>query len=141
MKVCAMSLFMLFFLYYVWSLQGGVHFQNHPVRLRTDYLSKCIPLTLHGDGPPCMGLGKAWGKMIDIWSWSSMLVLGSSNLTFFLIWCVHAVLRSVREGHCTLDVAFKKMVWSFTALYEGRWPIKDWNGVKILGSQANHVLE
>ena len=33
----------------------------------------------------------------------------------------------MEAGHVTLEVAFRKMVWSFNALYEGRWPKFDWD--------------
>ena len=104
---------------------------------RLDHRAKCIPLSLHGDGTPAMGVGKAWGKLIDIWSWSSLLVTGRSNLTIFLIFCVHSVLRSVEAGHNTLETAFQKMTWSFNALWEGKWPSFDWSNRKLLYAKAS----
>jgi len=96
-----------------------------------------VPLSLHGDGTPGMGVGKAWSKMIDVWSWTSLLCKGNSQLTMFFIWCVHAVLRGVDAGHHTLQTAFRKMRWSFDALAEGKWPQFDWNNVKIVSSKAH----
>ena len=80
--------------------KGGAHFLSHPVRLLKDYASKCVPLQVHGDGTPAMGIGKAWGKSIDAWSWSSCLVAAESQLSIFLIYCVHACLRC---GECVLS--------------------------------------
>ena len=116
--------------------QGGLQFRSHPVRHREDFQRNCVPLSLHGDGTPAMGVGKSWSKMMDIWTWTSLLVKGRSQLTMFLIFCVHASLRSVAAGHNTLEIAFKKMRWSFDALWEGRWPRFDWNNNPMRYSKA-----
>ena len=34
---------------------------THPVRERTNFRTHCIPLSIHGDGTPVVGVGKAWG--------------------------------------------------------------------------------
>ena len=86
-----------------------------------------------------MGAGKSWSKMIDIWSWTSLLVKTRSQLSMYLIFCVHSILKCFEAGHHTLDTAFKKMEWSFTACYEGRRPTKDWNGKDIPGAKAGTV--
>lgn len=122
------------------SVQSGPHFGGHPVRHRENFRSKCVPLSLHGDGTPAMGVGKAWSKMIDVWSWSSVLVTGPTVLNVFFIFCVHTVLQCTREGHDTLGVCFKKMVWSFTCLWNGTWPTTDWNGMPIHDSRAGTPL-
>ena len=44
-----------------------------------------------------------------------------------LIFCVHSAIQSVKDGHNTLDVMFKKLAWSFNALWEGDHPELDWN--------------
>lgn len=48
------------------SVRRGQHFLQHPVRIRQDFETKCVPLKLHGDGTPVTGLGKSWGKLVDI---------------------------------------------------------------------------
>ena len=115
---------------------GGEHFESHCVRHRTDFKSKCIPLTVHGDGTPMTGIGKAWGKSIDVWSWTSMLHKGPSALTMFLIYAVQAGLRCADAGRNTLDVVFRKMAWSFNALYSGMWPTHDWDNKPMHYSKA-----
>ena len=49
-----------------------------------------------------------------------------------LIFAIHVSLRTQK----TLDVAFRKLVWSFNALQEGKWPVKDWNGVAMAYEKA-----
>ena len=90
------------------SVNGTVQFMTHPVRLRPNFRSHCIPLSIHGDGTPVVGIGKAWGKLLDIWSWQSLLVSGPTILRTMLIFCVHSSIQSVKDGHNTLDVMFKK---------------------------------
>ena len=48
------------------SVNGTTQFLTHPVRLRPIFRSHCIPLSIHGDGTPVVGIGKAWGKLLDI---------------------------------------------------------------------------
>lgn len=122
------------------SVMGGAHFGSHPVRHRVGFRTKCIPLTLHGDGTPAMGVGKGWSKLIDIWSWSSILVTGPTVLNVFLIFCVHTILQCTRAGHDTLTTCYKKLTWSFTCLWEGKWPTHDWNGSPIRDARAGTDL-
>ena len=43
------------------------------------------------------------------------------------IFCVHVAIQSVKAGHNTLDVMFKKLAWSFNVLFEGVYPEVDWD--------------
>ena len=118
---------MLMLAIYNRSFPGGLHFQTHPVAGRRDR-NWIVPLFLHGDGTPCMGVGKAWGVMMDFWHWGSMVAWsGHSELVNMLIYCVQAPLRS----KATLDRVFKRMSWSFDALQAGEWPEFDWNNGRI----------
>lgn len=102
------------------------------MRKRLDHMLKAIAIGIHGDGTPAMGAGKSWAKSIDLWNWRSLLVATHSQLSMFLIFAIHASLRTQK----TLDVAFRKLVWSFNALQEGKWPTKDWNGVRMVYEKA-----
>jgi len=113
-------------------VQGGMHFLSHPVKDRLNFRTMCIPISIHGDGTPCMGIGKSWGKQMDIWSWTSMLCTGPTILRNFLIFCVHQCLECSRAGHRTLDEAFAVMAWSFEALYNGEWPRFHWKTGEVL---------
>ena len=90
-------------------------------------MNKLVPLGLHGDGTPAMGSGKSWSQNVDIWSWTSLLINAPSQISIYFIWLVHATLRTGE----TLDLAFKKMAWSFNALWACRWPSHDWNDVPM----------
>ena len=110
------------------AVQDSPQFQSHKVKQRLGYREKCIPLKIHGDGTPVTGLGKGWGKLVDIFSVSSLLISGPSilrNLMMFLIF-QHLICRD--EDHCTLDECYKMLIWSFKACWEGKKPVKDWHG-------------
>ncbi len=88
-----------------------------------------IPLSLHGDGTPSMGVGKSWGKVADFFSWASLLVTcGHSEMNRFLIYTINAHLRGTAQA---MSVVFKAMVWSLEALLDRRWPAKNWLGATI----------
>ena len=70
------------------AVRGSPQFASHPVRHRDGFEDHCIPLKIHGDGTPVTGLGKGWGKLVDIFSVSSLLICGPTilrNLMMFLI--------------------------------------------------------
>ena len=121
-------------------VKGGAHFLSHPVRFRDSFSTKCVPLRLHGDGTPAVGIGKSWGKMVNIWSMSSMLLLGPTILRNFLIWAIHQCLQSVVPGHHTANAFWKRLEWSMNACWEGKWPTKDWDGNPIHSAKAGTDL-
>lgn len=133
---------MCIFLIWPDPVQGGMHFKTHPVRSRPNFMEMCIPLLLHGDGFPCSGIGKAWGKVMDSWQWSSLLSNAKSKWSVFLAWCVHQVLRSTQDGFGTLDEAYKGLSWSFNAIWEGVWPSENWETPpkSLMDPKANVIV-
>ena len=125
--------------------QGGRQFQQHPIRNDQDLETKVIPIAIHGNATPCMGAGKSWAKMLDVWSWTSMLFKAQSQLTMYLISVVVSTLKCTDENHHTLDTFFRKLTWSLRACYDGKWPTHDWNGDRIQNSKdlvflSEHVV-
>ena len=60
--------------------RGGKAFAAHYLSKATDsVLQYTVPISLHGDGTPVSGIGKAWSKSVDIWSWTSLVARGGSN--------------------------------------------------------------
>ena len=49
------------------SVSSGAQYMTHPIRLIDGHEEWAIPIKLHGDGTPVTGLGKSWGKIMDIW--------------------------------------------------------------------------
>ena len=69
------------------AVSGGEHFLSHELvsTMSWDQLSWCIPLAIHGDGTPGMGVGKAWSKNVDTWSWQSCVVRGALRMSMHWI--------------------------------------------------------
>ena len=122
------------------AVKGSQHFASHPVRHRAGFEDHCIPLKIHGDGTPVTGLGKGWGKMVDIFSLSSLLICGPTvlrNLMMFMIF-QHLICRD--PDHCTLDEFYKMLIWSFNSCWLGKKPKWDWNGKEMFYKGAGDPL-
>ena len=122
------------------SVKGGEHFRNHPVRFRADHQTNCIPLRFHGDGTPVVGLGKSWGKVMDCFSLSSILVTGPTGLFYWLIYCIHQALLSKVSGHKSMAAFFKEFRWSMWWIWLGIHPTEKSNGQKIVSKLAGTKL-
>ena len=109
------------------------NFDSHPamsdevIRSKPNYKKTCIPVAIHGDSVPCVGVGKVWSKLMQVFSWPGVLCQGGSKATLFLLWSVFDHLILAGEGG-TLEVFFKILKWSFTAMYHGKYPDRDWKG-------------
>ena len=122
------------------AVKGSPQFAAHKVKFRDGFQEKCIPLKIHGDGTPVTGLGKGWGKLVDIFSVSSLLICGPTilrNLMMFLMF-QHLICRD--QDHNTLDTAYRKLIWSFKACWEGKKPKFDWNGKEMFYEGAGEDL-
>ena len=69
-----------------WANQAGNPLlEQSNLREQLDWNTKTIPLGLHGDGRPVSGLGKAWGKQLDLYSMFSLLAHGSTKDVMILL--------------------------------------------------------
>ena len=100
-------------------------YESHPAKLRDNHVHKCIPLTVHGDGVGISGVGKAWQRSIDAWSWTSLLSSGSTIDTQFLIYLMYPTSRIKEEGYDMCAVFERKLAWSLYWLFVGKWPTRD----------------
>ena len=119
------------------AVKDSPQFRAHKVGTIPGYEDLFIPLKIHGDGAPVTGLGKGWGKLVDIFSVSSMLVNpGPSlmrNMMLFMRF-QHLVCRAIDNNTMDMvfhglqgDMVFTMFIWSFKACWEGRYPRIDWN--------------
>ena len=104
------------------SVSGSQHFAAHPVRHRENFEERCIPLKIHGDGTPVTGLGKGWGKLVDIFSVSSLLICVPTVLRNLMMFLIFQHLQCRDPDHCTLDVFYKQLIWSFKTCWLGKKP-------------------
>lgn len=110
-----------------WKLQ-----KNHPaystVQGLAAFQTKLIPFALHGDGTPVIGIGKIWSRQLTIFSFNSMLGLGSTKDQQIHIWSFF----DETKGDTTLDQFWALLGWSLTWLRKGVWPDQDHLGHKYL---------
>ncbi len=110
----------------IWSdMQGHPAFPQHPLARRPDHQRNCIPIALHGDGVAISGVGRSWGKSVDVYSWASLLGKGSTVSTNFLVYLLYWKLRVTREGMDVFDKFSKVLAWSLYWLFLGVWPRRD----------------
>ena len=73
----------------LWEGQGSPQMRNHPIKKVQGWLRWCVPIAIHGDGTPSQASGKAWAKILDVWScWAACAHHTSS--------CISVVCESTR---------------------------------------------
>ena len=106
---------------------------NHPCKKNKNWMDTTLPLGLHGDEVPVLGVGKIWCKAVLSFSWFSILAC-ASGLGFE---DAHIYVWGVFEKYCvdttgavlgTMHTFWLIMQWSFSALATGKWPHRDWRG-------------
>lgn len=108
-----------------WSTQENSPQFVDEVRNRENLRTHCVPIALHGDGVAVVGRGKAWAKMLDVWSWCSLLGTGKTVDTQFYIFSLFQGLLSTKDGHSTYRRIHGRMRWSLFWLWLGRHPTHD----------------
>ena len=112
------------------SLRDMPLLENHCVKGRRNWTNLCIPISLHGDGVPIVGVGRSWSKSLEILSWASCIAQGSTLGTFNYICSVFAAALVTEAGRDTLAELFRVLAWSLRAMYNGKHPERDWNNKK-----------
>ena len=112
------------------NMAGTAQYMAHPVRHVANHMRYGIPLSLHGDDTPITGVGKSWCKKMRVYTWRSLLAVGSVNETTMLIWSVFEKFICDQVMCRTQYVFWKHIVHSFNALYSGKWPTHDAFGNK-----------
>ena len=95
--------------------------KGHPTLSRPNWRSWTVPVSFHGDGTPVAGVGKAWARMMDTFSWCSLLASGAT-LDFTML--IYSVFVNLLARH-SMDHVCRIMCWSFEALAAGQWPERD----------------
>ncbi|CAE7252460.1 unnamed protein product [Symbiodinium sp. CCMP2592] len=110
-----------------WRLQKKhPQFNDHPVVSQASFEPrKFVPLSLHGDGTPAIGVGKIWSRMLTTWSWCSLV--GGPAWTKDSQLPIYFLFDETDDG--TAATTFLSMLaWSFKVLQEGLWPFADHKG-------------
>ena len=96
-------------------MEGSPLLAGHPIRLKRDFRIFGVPISLHQDGVPVVGVGKPWGKTLDIFSFCSLLGTGSTLQFNFFVWGVYTGLLNSGTAFNTMARFFKIYVWSLNA--------------------------
>lgn len=102
-----------------------------------DFQAKMIPIALHGDGTPVVGLGKIWSRQLTIFSMNSMLGLVTTKDLQLHLWSVFD--ETMNEQ--TLDDWWALLGWSLTWLRKGLWPDRDHLGKKLLDKHLETIKQ
>ena len=123
---------------------GHPAFQESEIRHIRQYHQLVIPLSLHGDGVPVVGVGKAWSQVMTTFSWRSLISSSTATTqhTQFLIYGTFDKLRLETEDQerDTLGQFFKILTWSLSWLLKGLWPDRNWDGKQCLGIISAQLL-
>ena len=120
------------------SFSGHPCMENHPVKKSGDYMEKAVPLAMHGDEVPVFGVGKIWARSGLAFSWLSLLATAAGRSAAdcnLYVWGVFEkfLIPEGNEVIGTMQVFWQIMHWSFSIIYTGKWPSRDWQGKKRLG--------
>ena len=99
--------------------------QDHPMKAKPSWNERTVPIAVHGDGVPIVGVGKAWSRMMTHYSWYSLIGQGKTSSTLMWIWAFYDRLKVGDVTHGTLHEFYKILHWSFLCLAEGKWPSHD----------------
>ena len=99
------------------------------IRDRLDFSTNCVPLAFHGDGIAIAGSMRSWAKMLDVFSWMSLLGEGASTERCFYICSAFHHWISKVDDYNTYQYIAKKLKWSFECLWRGEWSFYDEDGV------------
>jgi len=103
--------------------------QGHPIFRRDDFERRAVPLCLHGDEVPVVGVGKIWCHSVLQFSFNSLLATAAGRSaadTQMFIWGIFE--KFVLPE--TMPAFFELLRWSFEVCLSGKWPAKDWRGVR-----------
>ena len=122
----------------IWSaFQHHPMMAGHPIKEKPNWHSTTVPIGLHGDEVPVMGVGKIWCRSVLAFSWFSLLASAAGQgfeRTNIVIWGVFEKF-CLPDGHDgensfgTMQIVWKLTQWSFDIMMSGKWPHHDWRGV------------
>jgi len=87
-----------------WHTQRGhPGLPGNPLTRRRDWQRRAVPISIHGDQVPVSGVGRSWSKSLLIISFCSLLGVGTTLESMFVIFCVY--------GHL-LNPSSRKIMWT-----------------------------
>lgn len=116
------------------SFQHHPAMENHPLKRKAHWKETTVPILLHGDEVPVVGVGKIWSRSAMSLSWMSLIanVLGGkgSDIVFYIFGVFEKFcIASTPHALGTMATIWKVLHWSFQCMYQGSWPSHDYRGV------------
>ena len=107
---------------------------GHPVKNIKGWKSCMVPLGMHGDEVPVVGVGKVWSKCFLTFQWFSLLAVGTGYATKdVLIWIWGVFDKMIKTGASGTIMYFMMVLrWSLKTLMSRKWPTHDWRNVRHL---------
>ena len=116
-------------------MRGHPSMQDNPVLQRSNFEAMAVPLDLHFDTVPVTRVTRKGGDGAMVWSFRSVLSVGSTLTCRQLIAILYKSLlwkRGPPDMH-TRATFYKYLAWSLFWLYEGVWPTRDVDDNQIDG--------
>ncbi len=117
--------------------------RHHWMVTMPDWQQKALPISFHGDVVPCIAIGKAGTKSLDVWSWQSVLTCMGTSLDQKLLSCCifnDSKCKSPEHEHDTEAEMGEVLLWSVRQLSLGEWPSHDHRGVAYDPVSAEGML-
>lgn len=117
-----------------WSgFQGHPCMAGHPVLSIPGFEKHTIPLGFHGDEVPIVGVGKIWCRSVLFLSWFSLMGVAAGSTAEQAMVYINGlfekfILPSDDSHPGSMAILWRILAWSFTAIYDGCWPARDWRG-------------
>ena len=95
---------------------------------------------MHSDGVVVTGRGRSWSKMLGVYSWGPVLGWGHTDTMLYFMWARWEHQLSKVTDRNTYESIANLLRWSFTALWEGRWPTHDHMGKEFPPGTRSYEL-
>ena len=89
-------------------LRGDPRLHNHPMVLREGWKRHAVPIAIHADAVPCVSIGRAGTKSLDVFSWQSVIGKGGTEDVKHVMYSVFNQCKSSR----TMEQVWAILLWS-----------------------------
>ena len=98
--------------------------KHHPMALKPQWMANHVPISVHGDGVPVIGIGRAASKSLDCYSMNGVLAQGATvdiKVLLFSFFEANKVVTKT-EPTDTMLCVWRLLMWSFDHLFRGVHP-------------------
>ena len=103
-------------------LRKDPRLDGHEMRERPNWQYFACPISIHGDGVACVGIGKAGAKSFDIYSYQPLLSHGNTLEVKHYMFGIYESSKVKLEGADTMFDICSVVNWSLLFGFMGIWP-------------------